>query len=75
MVLGPAYMRDEKDRLEAITKAAFEFFKGDEEAAKRWLNLPVRGLGDKRPVNMVHTDEDTKTTINLIGCPDRGMIV
>jgi putative toxin-antitoxin system antitoxin component (TIGR02293 family) len=67
-------MRDEKDRLAAITDAAQAFF-GNDEAAKRWLNHPVRGLGGKRPVDMAHTDEDTKTVLNLIGCLVHGIIV
>jgi putative toxin-antitoxin system antitoxin component (TIGR02293 family) len=67
-------MNDE-DRLTAITKVTLELFKGDDEAAQRWLNHPVRGLGDKRPVEMVHTDEDTKIVLNLIGCLEHGMFV
>ena len=74
-MLGPRSMSDKKDRLEAITKAALEFFKGDDKAANRWLNHPVRGLGNKRPVDMVHTDEDTRTALNLMGCLDHGMFV
>jgi putative toxin-antitoxin system antitoxin component (TIGR02293 family) len=68
-------MKNDDERLTAITEAALEFFKGDDEAAKRWLNHPVRALGDKRPVDMAHTDEDTKIVLNLIGCLDHGMFV
>ena len=74
MVLGPRRMNDKKDRLEAITKAALEFF-NDDEAAQRWLNNPVRGLGDKRPIDMINTDENTSIVLNLIGCLDHGMFV
>jgi putative toxin-antitoxin system antitoxin component (TIGR02293 family) len=74
MEMGSGNISDTKARLEAITKAALEFFK-DDEAAERWLNYPVRGLGDKRPVDMAHTDEDTRTVLNLIGCLDHGMFV
>ena len=74
MVLGLRRMNDKKDRLEAITKAALEFF-NDDEAAQRWLNHPVRGLGDKRPVDMAYSDDDTKIVLNLIGCLDHGMFV
>jgi len=38
-------MKNDEERLAAITKAALEFFKDDDEAAQRWLNHPVRGLG------------------------------
>jgi putative toxin-antitoxin system antitoxin component (TIGR02293 family) len=64
----------DKDRLAVITKAAQTLF-GDDEAAKCWINSPVRGLGDKRPVDMAHTDKDTKATLNLIGCLGHGMLV
>jgi putative toxin-antitoxin system antitoxin component (TIGR02293 family) len=74
MVLGPRRMNDKKDRLEAITKAALEFF-NDDEAAQRWLNNPVRGLGDKRPIDMINTDENASIVLNLIGCLDHGMFV
>jgi putative toxin-antitoxin system antitoxin component (TIGR02293 family) len=74
MVLGPRRMSDKKDRLEAITKAALEFF-NDDEAAQRWLNHPVRGIGNKLPIDMAYTDEDTKTVLNLIGCLDHGMFI
>ena len=74
MVLGPRRMNDKKDRLEAITKAALEFF-NDDEAAQRWLNHPVRGLGDKRPIDMINTDENASIVLNLIGCLDHGMFV
>lgn len=64
-----------EERLAAITKAALELFKNDDVAAQRWLNHPVRGLGDRRPVDMVHTDEATQLVLNLIGCLDHGMFL
>jgi putative toxin-antitoxin system antitoxin component (TIGR02293 family) len=66
---------EDKQRLAAITEAAQTFFGNDNEAAKRWLNHPVRALGDKRPVDKIHTDKDAKTVLNLIGCLDHGMFV
>ena len=65
----------DSERLAAIAKAALELFANDDEATQRWLNHPVRGLGDKRPVEMVHTDEDTKRVLNLICCLEHGMFV
>lgn len=67
-------MKNDDEILTVITEAAQAFFGNDEEATKRWLNHPVRGLGDKRPVDMIHTD-DTKIVMNLIGCLDHGMFV
>jgi putative toxin-antitoxin system antitoxin component (TIGR02293 family) len=75
MVLGSRSMSDKKARLEAITKAALECFKGDDKAANRWLNHPVRGLGDKQPIDMINTDENASIVLNLIGCLDHGMFV
>jgi putative toxin-antitoxin system antitoxin component (TIGR02293 family) len=68
-------MKNDEERLVAITKAAQEFFVNDNEAAQRWLNHPVHGLGLKRPVDMIHTDEDTEIVLNLIGCLEHGMFV
>ncbi len=65
-------MNDE-NRLKAITKAAIKLFSNDKKAAQRWLNYPVLGLGDKRPVDMIHTDEETKSVLNVIGCLQHGM--
>jgi len=68
-------MKNDKERLVTIIKAAKEFFGNDDEAAQRWINHPVFALGDKRPVDMIHTDEDTKLVLNLIGCLEHGMFV
>jgi putative toxin-antitoxin system antitoxin component (TIGR02293 family) len=66
---------EDKERLAAITESAQSFFGNDNEAANRWLNHPVRGLGNKRPVDMIHTDKDAKIVLNLIDCLDHGMFV
>jgi putative toxin-antitoxin system antitoxin component (TIGR02293 family) len=68
-------MKNDEERLVAISKAAQEFFVNDNEAAQGWLNHPVHGLGHKRPVDMIHTDEDTEIVLNLIGCLEHGMFV
>jgi putative toxin-antitoxin system antitoxin component (TIGR02293 family) len=68
-------MKNDEERLVAITKAAQELFVNDNEAAKRWLNHPVHGLGDKRPVDMIYTDKDIEIVLNLIGCLDHGMFI
>jgi uncharacterized protein (DUF2384 family) len=47
-----------------------ELFKGYDEAANRWLNHPVRGLDEKRPIDMINTDDNAR-----IGCLDHGMFV
>jgi putative toxin-antitoxin system antitoxin component (TIGR02293 family) len=69
-------MKKDEDRLAAITKAAIAFFGyNNEEVAHRWLTKPIRGLGYKRPVDMVHTDKDTELVLNLINCLEHGIFV
>ncbi|MBA6295948.1 antitoxin Xre/MbcA/ParS toxin-binding domain-containing protein [Colwellia sp. MB02u-9] len=68
-------MKNDTERLAAITKAAQAFFVNDNKAAKRWLNYPVRGLDNKRPIDMINTDENASIVLNLIGCLDHGMFV
>ncbi|MFT6986349.1 MAG: putative toxin-antitoxin system antitoxin component (TIGR02293 family), partial [Psychromonas sp.] len=52
---------NEKDRLHNILQVTLEAFDGDNEAAQQWMKHPVKGLGDRRPADMVGTDTDTKT--------------
>jgi len=68
-------MKNDKERLASITKATIAFFGDNEEAAQRWLTKPVRGLGSKRPIDMIHTDKDTELVLNLIQCLEHGMFV
>ena len=68
-------MKNDEERLTAITKATKEFFENNDNAAQQWLTKPVRGLGYKRPVDMVHTDKDTELVLNLINCLEHGMFV
>jgi putative toxin-antitoxin system antitoxin component (TIGR02293 family) len=68
-------LKNDIERLAAITKATQEFFGNNKEAAQRWLTKPVRGLGSKRPVDMIHTDKDTELVLNLIHCLEHGMFV
>lgn len=68
-------MKNDDERLAAITKAAIAFFGDNEEAAQRWLTKPVRGLGSKRPIDMIHTDKDTELVLNLTHCLEHGIFV
>lgn len=55
-----------------VFQAALALF-GSKEAAHRWLNHPVQGLGNKRPIDMLSTAEDTKLVLNLIGRLEHGV--
>ncbi len=46
---------------------------GNEEAVNHWLKQPVRGLGNKRPIDMLSTAEDTMVVLNLIGRLEHGV--
>jgi putative toxin-antitoxin system antitoxin component (TIGR02293 family) len=68
----------ESDRLVALV-AVFEqalfLFENDVAAAAKWMNLPVRGLGSKRPFDMLGTRVETKAVVDLIGQLEKGVIV
>lgn len=64
---------NENDRLHIIQQAALELFEGDNEAAQEWIRHPVKGLGGRRPVDLVYTDDDTKTVLDLIGRLEYGV--
>jgi putative toxin-antitoxin system antitoxin component (TIGR02293 family) len=68
----------ESDRLVALI-AVFEnaltLFEDDVAAAKDWMSTPVRGLGSKRPLDMMRTRVETEAVIDLIGRLDRTVLV
>lgn len=72
------FSRDESDRLYRFAKvleAAIDLYGGDKNAAVRWLTGPVRGLGGRKPVDMLATSAETEAVLNLIGCLERGIFV
>ncbi|WP_414918700.1 antitoxin Xre-like helix-turn-helix domain-containing protein [Pseudomonas sp. IT-P4] len=68
----------ESDRLVALV-AVFEealfLFENDKAAATEWLSSPVRGLGSKRPIDMVGTRVETKAVFDLICQLERGVLL
>ena len=60
-------------RLTEIANAAIELFEGDEDKARSWLNKSVKGLGNKRPIDMAITSAETEATIDLIGRLEYGI--
>lgn len=68
----------ESDRLVALI-AVFEqalfLFENDVTAATKWMSTPIRGLGSKRPLDMIRTRVETEVVIDLIGRLERAVLV
>lgn len=68
----------ESDRLVALI-AVFEqalfLFENDVTAATEWMSTPIRGLGSKRPLDMIRTRVEAEAVIDLIGRLDRTVLV
>lgn len=68
----------ESDRLVALVavfEGALRLFEKDVAAATEWMSMPVRGLGSKRPLDMIRTGVETKAVLDLIGQLERGVLV
>jgi len=49
-------------------------YAGDEEAARRWLGEPSRGLGGRKPVDMLTTSAESESVLDLIGRLEHGVV-
>lgn len=61
---------EESDRLyrfAEMIKSAQDLFEGDTEAALEWLFRSAKGLGGRRPVDMIRTSAETNAVLELIG--------
>lgn len=68
----------ESDRLVALLAVfddALSLFGNDKAAATEWMSSPVRGLGLKRPIEMLRTRVETKAVFDLIGQLEKGVLV
>ncbi|WP_095054780.1 antitoxin Xre/MbcA/ParS toxin-binding domain-containing protein [Pseudomonas sp. Irchel s3b2] len=68
----------ESDRLVALIavyEEALSLFENDAVAAKKWMNCRVRGLGSRRPLDMLGTRVETNAVLDLIGRLERGVVV
>jgi putative toxin-antitoxin system antitoxin component (TIGR02293 family) len=69
---------EESDRLVALVavfEEALSLFDNDVAAAMEWLSSPVRGLGSRRPIDMLGTRVETKAVFDLIGQLVKGVLV
>lgn len=67
----------ESDRLVAlvaVVEEALSLFENDVAAATEWMSSPVRGLGSRRPIDMLGTRVETNAVLNLIGQLERGVL-
>lgn len=70
------FSKDESDRLyryAEIFTQTLNLFEGDVEGACQWLRTPDRGLGDRRPIDMISTSAETEGVLNLIGRLEHGV--
>ncbi|UVM36029.1 DUF2384 domain-containing protein [Pseudomonas sp. B21-017] len=68
----------ESDRLVALIavyEASLSLFENDAVAAKKWMNSRGRGLGSRRPLDMLGTRVETNAVLDLIGRLERGVVV
>lgn len=68
----------ESDRLVALVavfEEALSLFEGDLTATRIWMDSPVRGLGLKKPLDMLGTRVEANAVLDLIGMLARGVLV
>ena len=67
---------DEGDKFYRFTEvlaAANALFESDLQGAIAWLNSPVKGLGNKRPLDMLSTSAESEAVLDLIGRLEHGV--
>lgn len=67
----------ESDRLVALIavfEEALSLFEGDFTATRIWMDWPVRGFGQKKPLGMLGTRVEAKAVLDLIGRLERGVL-
>lgn len=63
---------DESERYAKVLVEAVRLF-GNERLALRWLKAPVKGLGNKRPIDMLSNDSNAEAVLNIIGRLEHGV--
>ena len=57
-----------------VLSAASKLFEGDTKRMAEWLNTPAKGLGGKKPADLISTPAGAEAVINLIGQIEYGVI-
>lgn len=68
----------ESDNLVALLSVferVISLFEGDLYGASNWINSPVRGLGSRRPLEMLRTRVETQAVLDVIGQLEGGVLV
>lgn len=60
-------------RLIRVMDRAVEMFEGDKSAALKWLNEPVRGLGWKKPADLLSSEAGAFEVLKLINRLEHGV--
>lgn len=60
-------------RLIRVMDRAVEMFEGDKSAALSWLNKPVRGLGWKKPADLIASEAGAFEVLKLINRMEHGI--
>jgi putative toxin-antitoxin system antitoxin component (TIGR02293 family) len=58
----------------AVFEQALSLFENDTVAVTKWMCSPVRGLGQKRPLDMLGTRVEANAVLDLIGRLERGVL-
>jgi len=61
-------------RAKAILEAV-ALFEGDQKAAEHWLSMPVRGLGRKKPHDLLATKKGVQQVRDIIGRLEHGVFI
>lgn len=70
------FTSEESDRIYRFAQVfatAEQLFEGDRDEARHWLTHPVKGLGGRRPIDMVGTSAETQAVLDLIGRLEHGV--
>jgi putative toxin-antitoxin system antitoxin component (TIGR02293 family) len=59
----------------AVFEKALTLFEDDVTAATEWMSSPARGLGSKRPLDMLRARVETRAFVDLIGRLESGVLV
>lgn len=62
-------------RFAEVLNAAIELFEGDRVKASLWLKSNVRGLGNKKPLDMLGTSAESQAVLSLIERLENGVFV